>query len=273
MELVGSENVANMIVAGKVVQCLLDTGSMVTTISEVYYNCCLKDDYPLLSLKTLIKIEGAGGHNLPYLGYVELEMGIGNCDKTVFVPVLVVPSTNYSEQVPMIVGTNVLNALQEKGVSSHSSAWKAAIQSLVNGNDRQFEDVAVYCTSAIEIQPRQSLVISGRVGAQREYSSGILEPVDVLPGGVVMPVCAVTVYEKQRVYLKLTNLSSHVVQIPKRQRIATMLHARLLESTVCCSVQNKTAEGPVRDVPKTRVDVDLDGTILKRGRRRKYIDY
>lgn len=55
VEVVGGDNVRNMMVEGKIIRCLLDTGSMVTTLSEEYYNRHLKA-HELLSLKTIIKI-------------------------------------------------------------------------------------------------------------------------------------------------------------------------------------------------------------------------
>ena len=254
----------NLIVAGKVVRCLLDTGSMVTTIGEEYYEKSLKKDYPLLPLKTIIKIEGAGGHELPYRGYIEVELGIPGCSETLTVPVLVFPVNNYNVQVPMIVGTNVLNAFQEKGVTYRSAAWTSAIQNLVS--DKVFDDVAVYCTSSVEIPANRSIVINARVGAQRGFRTGILEPVDVLPGGVVMPVCAVSVSDKQIVQVRLINLSSHTVQIPKRQRVATMLQAKVLEHTCygCISVNQATLGNITEEaIIMPKVDVDLSSTDLK----------
>lgn len=271
VRVIGDDNVGNMIVEGKVVRCLLDTGSMVTTLSEDYYNRHLSSSYELLSLKTIIRIEGAGGHDLPYSGYVEVEMREPSSSETLCVPVLVVPTTAYSAQVPMIVGTNVLKAFQEKGVIGRSAAWKSAMLNLVGGKNE--DDVAIYCVSAVEIPPNKSIVISGRVGAQRNFSSGILEPVDVLPGGIVMPVCAVTVDDKM-VSVRLINLSSHAVKIPKRQRVATLLRATLLDGATAgirhvtsrvratSAVQTASVEELGND-KRPAVDVDLSSTGLE----------
>jgi len=274
VEVVGGDNVGNMMVEGKIIRCLLDTGSMVTTLSEEYYNRHLKT-LDLLSLKTIIKIEGAGGHDLPYSGYVELEMREPSSSETLCVPVLVVPTTTYSAQVPMIVGTNVLKAFQEKGVIGRSAAWKSAMLNLVVG--RKEDDVAVYCVSAIEIPPNKAIVICGRVGAQRDFCSGILEPVDVLPGGIVMPVCAVTVEDKM-VSVRLINLSSHAVKIPKRQRVATLLRATLLDGAtagirclssrvrVTSNVQTASIE-ELENEKRPAVKVDLSSTGLGEGEK------
>jgi len=116
IELVGCDNVANAYVDGKLTQALIDTGSMVTTISKDFYDQHLKDTKPLLSLQSLLEIEGAGGNQVPYCGYVEVNVAIYDSPdaRQICVPVLVVPTTRYSSTVAMIVGTNVLEALQEK---------------------------------------------------------------------------------------------------------------------------------------------------------------
>ena len=58
----------------------------------------------------ILKIECAGGDLLPYLGYVEVELKVPGDDVSVdgnFV-FLVVPSTEYNKQVPLLIGTNIL---------------------------------------------------------------------------------------------------------------------------------------------------------------------
>lgn len=57
------------------VQCesILDTGSQVTTISEKFHAAFLTS-LPLKPIDCLLEIEGAGGHTVPYLGYVETNL-------------------------------------------------------------------------------------------------------------------------------------------------------------------------------------------------------
>ena len=77
-----------------------------------------------MSLEELITVEGASGHNIPYLGYVEVDIGAPGHNVNVQAPVLVVPSTEYSKRVPVILGTNVLSALEEKGARCHHQLGK-----------------------------------------------------------------------------------------------------------------------------------------------------
>ena len=48
---------------------------------------------------------------MPYIGMVEVELEIPGAGK-LCAPVLVVPATKFNNSVPVIVGTNVLRALQ-----------------------------------------------------------------------------------------------------------------------------------------------------------------
>ena len=69
--LLGDANESEIIVNGVKCPCLVDTGSMVTTLSLDF----VKSNLPHIkveSLKNLIKIEGAAGHNIPYVGYMDV---------------------------------------------------------------------------------------------------------------------------------------------------------------------------------------------------------
>ena len=95
---------------------LINSGSMITTISEDFYNLLR----PLPQLQLLSKldnftVEGAGGHDLPHSGYIECTIEVPFLAKQSFeVPVLVVPTTQYSLKVPVVVGTNVIRQCNER---------------------------------------------------------------------------------------------------------------------------------------------------------------
>jgi hypothetical protein len=86
--------------------CLLDTGSEVTCISEDYH----RERLPHRKLHPIneLTVTGAAGQDVPYLGYIELDLqfqdvGITNSVETL---ALVTPSTPENEDVPLLVGTN-----------------------------------------------------------------------------------------------------------------------------------------------------------------------
>lgn len=68
--LVGNKCTANIKVSGVECNCLLDTGSQVTTVSTSFYNNHLSE-HPIQPVDGL-DVEGASGATVPYLGYIPL---------------------------------------------------------------------------------------------------------------------------------------------------------------------------------------------------------
>lgn len=109
--LVGVSNECQALVDGVDCLSLLDTGSMVTTISTHFLKSHLQS-LPVYPIEDLLVVKGPLDETLPYLGFVELELSlpVGNESHTVGVfPVLVAPETNYNQRVPLLLGTNVLD--------------------------------------------------------------------------------------------------------------------------------------------------------------------
>lgn len=69
--LVGTKTTAQVTIAGRDTNCLLDTGSQVTTVPQSFYEGHLAD-LTIHPLNELLEVEGANGQSVPYLGYVEL---------------------------------------------------------------------------------------------------------------------------------------------------------------------------------------------------------
>ena len=114
-KLLAEVDVAEILVEGVECRGLIDTGSMVSTISQQFYDDNLTS-CPLHPLDSLLKIECADGEYLPYSGYIEVEITmdpempeVSEC-----FPLLVVPKTAYNEEVPVLLGMNVLRPLMEK---------------------------------------------------------------------------------------------------------------------------------------------------------------
>lgn len=71
--LVGTKCTAQLCIDGIQVNCLLDTGSQVTTVPSSFHKAYLAD-HPVKPLDALLEVEGANGQSVPYLGYVELTL-------------------------------------------------------------------------------------------------------------------------------------------------------------------------------------------------------
>lgn len=71
--LIGTKCTAQVIIKNTPINCLMDTGSQVTTIPESFFNAHLSD-HQLKSLDDLLEVEGANGQAVPYLGYINLDI-------------------------------------------------------------------------------------------------------------------------------------------------------------------------------------------------------
>ena len=102
-----------MLLDGQRCSALIDTGSMVTTLSEAHFNS-LDPKPELLQLSDFaLEITGANDSSVPYLGYSLINISIPEVElQQLTVPVLIVPSTKYSAAVPVVVGINVINYIR-----------------------------------------------------------------------------------------------------------------------------------------------------------------
>lgn len=95
------------------VSCLLDTGSMVSTISESFFKEHLSEKgEDILPAFEWLKITAANGLDLPYMGYVELDveaMGL-TIQKQGF---LIVKDSAHSSAVPGLTGMNIVKKCKE----------------------------------------------------------------------------------------------------------------------------------------------------------------
>ena len=115
-KLVGETNEVNINIKNIPTTALLDTGSCVSVISNSFYTEHLSN-IEILPINQILKIECADGQQLPYLGYIETELFIerglpkSESQQCLF---LIVPDTNYSSKIPVIIGTNILNELLDE---------------------------------------------------------------------------------------------------------------------------------------------------------------
>lgn len=69
--LIGFKCTAQVTVRGEEINCLLDSGSQVTTIPQSLYKQHFADQ-EIKPLHDLLEVEGANGQSVPYFGYIEM---------------------------------------------------------------------------------------------------------------------------------------------------------------------------------------------------------
>ena len=127
--LVGHSNKAPVIVDGQEMTALIDLGAQVSRISSQFCRDLVLQIQPL---GQLLEQEETGGSTIPYLGFLEANLkipGIKTYNEDVLL--LVIPSTNYSETVPVVVGSKIMDramSLMTKGeLAKASSFWSCPV--------------------------------------------------------------------------------------------------------------------------------------------------
>ena len=103
----GCCNEATVIVDGQKAAAFIDLSAQVLTISSWF---CEDLTLQMQPLGKLLELEGTAGSAIPYLGYVEVNIqipGIKNYNKDVLL--LVIPTTTYSEKVPVMAGSKIID--------------------------------------------------------------------------------------------------------------------------------------------------------------------
>ena len=88
---------------GSLTSALLDTGSIISTVSENYYREHISS--PLRTLDTLLDIECADGQQLPYIGYAEIQFQLPGHTHLYDCILLVTQNSRYNSEVPLLLGT------------------------------------------------------------------------------------------------------------------------------------------------------------------------
>jgi len=198
--LVGSSNETEVTIEGQNAKALLDTGRCVSTISDAFYRNKLAH-LDLQPITGILNIECADGQNLPYLGLVEADLSVVGIpmDHIQHCLFLVVPQSKYSEDVPILLGTNVLSefmstcksVLGEKYLQNSSlfTPWYLTFrcmtirEKMLKKNKNRLAVVRSAENRTVLIKPNSSLSIKGYTNHEIEYR----------------PVCAILEHTKDSI--------------------------------------------------------------------------
>ena len=245
----GQANVTPIKVNGVKCQALVDTGSVVTMVAESFYRRSLSD-CALHSLVDVLQVEGAGGHNIPFLGYVDASFSItlgSACGEQVYeVPTLVVGDTRFNSNVPVLIGTNVIRMcsgeVRDRGGSivDVNPVWAAAIQSL---SPVKRKKVKLFSSCAVQLLPGESALVHGRVKAP--FQLAVAEPIEGTR--FIMDPQLVDCKEGsglRQVTVEVSNVSADVISLKKR--------------TPLCHLGEVVGVSSVLDAATTPTELDVD---------------
>lgn len=96
---------------------ILDTGSMVTTINESFFNQFLKPTFEVQSGRNWLRLKAANGLDIPYIGYIETDVYIPLLEKTIegrgILIVKDCPEKEGRIDKPGLMGMNIISQCME----------------------------------------------------------------------------------------------------------------------------------------------------------------
>ena len=173
--MIGLINESFIFINGQKYTALTDTGSVVTTICEVFYNSM----YPRPELRDRsnfdLNITGASGSSIPYIAYIEAQVSMSDIDHDpLTVPMLIVSTTRFSGQVPITVGTNIIAAFKDhgNGTASVPSAWNNAFNVL---SGPQSKTVKSTNKKPVIIKSNETVTLTGLVRNPADFENAVTE--------------------------------------------------------------------------------------------------
>ena len=258
--IVGSSNEGEIFVNGLKTSGLIDTGSMITSVSEQFYNSM----DPVPELHDLdefgLSVQGATGKELPFKGYVEAEISVPFLSDSVFnIPLLVVPETEYNSKVPVIIGTNLIRLCKTDSSDSEVPVeWQTAFDCLTG------DSIPVKTTNnyAIRIGPNEVKTIHGIARKSSDFETAVTEHVESSLSGN-LNICPRVVSLKSsgntvRVPVRVCNLSARAIDIPPRSLLCSLNSVSVLDAWTPEPSQKSGNMSSVKTLEELGVSIDTD---------------
>ncbi|KAL7870950.1 hypothetical protein SRHO_G00084470 [Serrasalmus rhombeus] len=268
--------VIDVVIGGVVVSCLLDTGSMVSTVTESFF---IQQFEPWgqdhLQSCHWLQLRAANGLDIPYIGYLELDVML--CGKVMSrCGILVVKDPpGASTVVPGVLGMNIISRCYQELFGSHGPSFfnvpsvvqapVPVIQALQHCHQSAAQvprdpmgHVKVRGSRALRIPGGVMKLVASTCPELLVGRSALFEPSEVgLPAGLLASPCLVHVV-RGTVYVPVVNVgttevllyphirlgslsSVQVVSLPSGVTEVRPMTATVSSQTVASSVQNGMA--------------------------------
>ena len=224
VDLVGPANEAEIILNGKIVNALLDSGSQVTSVSESYYRECLSQ-YPLQPVDVPgLLLQPAGGGSMPYLGMIISSLKIPHLTSTFQAKVVVVPDTEYHHSTPALVGTGIIRRSRDECRSENGnqylqrmklpSSWAQAYE-YVNAADKSTKSAKTMKT--VRIHPGQTINVPVAIRTNATFeTNNVMVELESDVKGIAFTPAVISLRNNsslERISLPVTNTSNSPVTI------------------------------------------------------------
>lgn len=231
---------------------MIDTGSTVSTVSNDFYTNHLRH-LELHPIRELLEVECADGQQLPYYGYIEANIqstGIPqSLEQPLNFPLLVVSTSNYNSQVPLLIGTNILQHMLDVVKDKYGdrylqeaalfTPWYLAFRGMtirdkeLARNNNRLGIVKSAENFCISIPPNSTVSISGYIDKAIPYQSttAVLQATSrsVIPSDLdIVPSLTDYCYPANHVIrVDIDNITTRTVQVPPKSILCELQPVKL----------------------------------------------
>ena len=201
---------------------LIDSGSQITVVGETFFRQHLSHR-PLQQMTDALGIVGAGGHTVPYIGVVAVDIGVSQ-EKTVNTYAVVCPDTRLSQSTPVIIGTNTLRKLSPSFAVPIRCEVAYACKEAATPPSGRLGSVRVP-GRGMTVRPHAAVTITGRAkGVQSTREEALVqEPTEAtLPWGLQVLSSKVSTSCLPRVKVTLINRTDIPIQVKGGKVVADL---------------------------------------------------
>ena len=241
VRLIGPANETQVKIENQNFTALIDSGAQISQLTESLVEAL---GLKIKHLKELLPLDGAGGIDVPYLGYVEARLAfpeIQNFDEDCLF--LVMPDHAYGYRVPVTIGTlhidMMLDRASQKELESLNRAWdrgfvnrRIRVRQLQVDNESQLNNIkgTVKLTRKVKIKPGQTQKVKARSNhpLNGKRVNVILEPTEEEDGNYTVPSYNFVKGNSRSVHVGLRNLSCRTVTLKKGAVVAQLSPANTI---------------------------------------------
>ena len=217
-----------------------------------------------------LRIQGAGGNTIPYSGCILCDIRAPFTGQDVIeTGALIVPTTEYSLEVPVIIGTNAIDAFQNHCHQSDQKqipdVWTKAFISLHRSHVGIVKSTN---KTDISIPPMQTVSVSGLVRKTDNVEAAVTEQTQGASNRIGVCPRVVSLEKKgnyQRVQVRLYNMSAKVVNIKPKTDLCELHEVKVLRSIDPVTQREETVNIKHQQVTKTEDYTDDDEFLKKLG--------
>ena len=259
LRLIGQANETQVKIENQNFTALIDSGAQISQLTESLVKAL---GLEMKQLKELLPLDGAGGIDVPYLGYVEARLAfpeIQNFDEDCLF--LVMSDHTYGDRVPVTIGTlhidMILDKASQEELESLGRAWdrgfvnrRIQAKRLQIDNESQLSNIkgTVKLTRNVKLKPGQTQKVKSRSNhpLNGKRVNVILEPTEEEEGSYTVPSYNFVKGNSRSVHVGLRNLSCRAVTLKKGTVVAQLSPANVIPKMLAPKPESVKSQTRVR---------------------------